>query len=76
MPANKEKFKSDISSAFKKLSSSEDVDVAGEEFAKTLSDLIDNYIRTFDVVVNAGIPVQVGTTGTGVTTTIGKGSLK
>ena len=53
-------------------------DASMEEYAERLASLIDTFVRSGEVTVNAGIPVSTAGTAaaqSGATTSVGKGTI-
>lgn len=72
MPLNKPALKSGIQALLAEMRTKEEN--ADEHFADQLATLIDAYVKTATVTVNAGIPVTTST-GAGTTTAPGTGTL-
>lgn len=76
MPLVKETLKQEIKALATEMTKETDQEAALEKYATRLADIIDSYIKSATVTVQAGQAVQtVPTTGTGTTTSPGTGSL-
>jgi hypothetical protein len=75
MALNTAKLQSDLISLFKEMRGK--TENADKEFAQKFSNIMKEFVESGTVTVNAGIPVQTApTTGTGVTSGPGTGTIK